>query len=58
MGIAIYADPNDEDANPNGLMTLRPGIRCVTMFECAPEVDKRTIILGVNPDFHNVSYTL
>lgn len=51
MGIAVYADPFNDDANPNKNITLRVCSRCVGMFEIAPEVDERTLILGTNPDF-------
>ncbi len=50
VGIAIYADPNDEDSNPNRLNTLPPCDRCINMMTSAPEVDDRTLILGTNQD--------
>lgn len=50
VGIAVYADAVDDNANPYNTATLRVCGRCVTMFATAPEVDDRTIILGTNLD--------
>ncbi|MEJ0072545.1 MAG: hypothetical protein WDN27_00390 [Candidatus Saccharibacteria bacterium] len=50
LGIAILADPADADANPHRTPTLCPCSRCITMFEDAPEVDERLLILGANED--------
>lgn len=50
IGIAIYADPQNADANPENTPTLRPCGRCVDMFAQAPEVDDNTLVLGTNPD--------
>lgn len=51
LGIAVFADPIDDDANPNKLPTLPPCRRCVEMFVHAPEVDDKTIIISTNPDY-------
>lgn len=50
LGIAVYADPVNDDANPYANPTLRPCGRCVGMFESIPEVDDRTLVLGSNLD--------
>lgn len=50
IGISVYADPNDDDANPYGYATLRPCNRCVQMFADIPEVGPNTLVLGVSPD--------
>lgn len=59
LGIAVYADPTDDDANPDQYPTLRPCSRCVGMFQDAKEVDNNLLILGTNQDFSNCEiYTL
>ncbi len=50
IGIAVYADPDNEDANPNQHPTLHPCGRCVDMLTQAPEADERTLILSTNLD--------
>ncbi len=50
IGITVYADPINDDANPNGHPTLRPCGRCTDMFTEIPEVDERTLVLGSNQD--------
>jgi cytidine deaminase len=50
VGISVYADPNDTDANPNEHATLRPCNRCVQMFVDIPEVNDTTLVLGTNTD--------
>ncbi len=51
MGIAVFADPDNDDANPLGTETLRPCGRCTEMFQVTPEVDERTLVLGTNLNF-------
>lgn len=50
IGIAVYADPDNDDANPQHYATLRPCKRCIGMLDLAPEADERTLVLGTNPD--------
>jgi cytidine deaminase len=50
IGITVYADPDNDDANPNKYTTLRPCGRCVEMFKSIPEVTENTLILGTNLD--------
>ncbi len=50
IGITVYADPINDDANPNGHPTLQPCMRCTDMFEEIPEVDEKTLVLGSNLD--------
>jgi cytidine deaminase len=50
IGITVYADPNDKDANPDEYATLRPCNRCVQMFQNIPEVTDNTLVLGTNTD--------
>ena len=51
LAIAVYANPDNEDANPYANPTLRPCGRCVDMFKTTPEVDDRTLVMGANLDF-------
>ena len=50
IGISVYADPFDDDANPNMHATLPPCSRCVQMFADIPEVSPNTLVLGSNLD--------
>lgn len=51
LGIGIWADPNDQDANPSSAPTLRPCQRCSDMFEAVPEVSTNTFIMSAGGDF-------
>lgn len=51
VAMAVCADPEDPNANPLSLPTLRPCNRCIDMLVATPEADERTLILGVSPDF-------
>lgn len=48
VGITVYAEPHDDDANPFHRPTLAPCARCVDMFIDAPEVDNETIVLSTD----------
>ncbi len=50
IGIAVWGDPSDLDANPSQSPTLRPCRRCSEMFTTAPEVHPDTLILSGNTD--------
>jgi cytidine deaminase len=50
IGISVFADPTDDDANPDNNATLRPCNRCVQMFVDIPEVTDNTLVLGTNED--------
>ena len=49
-GLAVRADPDDEDANPRRLPTLPPCGRCNTMMLTAPEIDDCTLVMSMNLD--------
>lgn len=51
MALAVWGDPNDENANPTKAPTLRPCRRCSDMFDIAPAVLPETFILGGNSDW-------
>lgn len=50
IGISVYADPANDDANPDSYPTLRPCNRCVQMFVDIAEVEPSTLVLGANID--------
>lgn len=51
VGIAVFADPNNADANPAERPTLAPCGRCTDMFSVIPEIEDTTLILGTNQNF-------
>lgn len=51
IAMAVWGDPTDLDANPNQEPTLRFCRRCSDMFDSAPEITDKTILLSGNRDF-------
>jgi cytidine deaminase len=51
VGLSVFADPNNFDANPTSRPTLAPCGRCIDMFAEIPEIVDTTLILGTNQNF-------
>jgi cytidine deaminase len=48
VGLSVFADPDNADANPTNRPTLAPCGRCTEMFTDIPEINDTTLILGTN----------